>query len=187
VVNTTLRLFIAVEAPEEVIQEARYLQTRFADEHLFEGSFTQPAGLHITLIFLGAVNTHKLDDLKQRLQSVSARQLSARLNGLDLFMNNGNHVIFIRVESPALHDLVAAITQELGTEFRSEEREFVGHITLARIKKINEQAREQLLYEISALHTKPIEFVITSFVLKQSELTPNGSIYTDLAHYQLRT
>jgi len=94
------------------------------------------------------------------------------------------------VAAPGLEMLVASELAELAQvmddllpSYPKEERDFNGHLTLARVKGVGD--REKLLHAINVIEVPPVEFTISSFVLKKSEHTPEGPIYTDVEEYML--
>ena len=178
------RLFIAVEIPKKVQQEVACIQQLLRTAHLFEANYTDPKTLHITLKFLGDVQEDTISKIHEQLQNITIRSMRAQLDKIDFFVS-GKHIkiIYLNVLCTQMAVLAQEIETTLQDMFVMEERNFVSHITLARIKNMyDEQACIQLFKDIEV---KPITFSIDSFSLKKSELTPGGPMYSDVSVYEL--
>lgn len=181
---TIKRVFIAVDIPEFVRKEIKEVQQKLKKEDVFRGRYVEPHNMHITLKFLGDVDESLLPTLQTRLKTVKYRLLHAHLGKLDLFKSLGSNavrVIFLSIDCPGLADLVAQIDERLADLFTSEKRSFVSHLTIARVKEIADY--DILADIIQQLHVEPVAFDIGSFVLKQSVLSAEGPIYTEIERY----
>jgi 2'-5' RNA ligase len=192
-----LRLFIAVELPQPVIDEVLRIQSYFKKRKFFEGNYTHQGGMHITLKFLGDTTPEQLVLVQQTLGTLSTplaqeqngntikpRCLAARISDLDVFSAHQQiKILFLNVHCPELTPLVQKLDEILAPWYTAETRPFISHVTLARVKWVPDQ--EKLLEAIREFAVNKIDFTIDRFVLKHSELTPEGSIYTDLATYYL--
>jgi len=87
--------------------------------------------------------------------------------------------------NPRLGFLAQKIEQSLLQWCQAENRSFVSHATIARIKQLENQ--ERLLGLFRKLSVKPIQFTTDSFVLKESELSAKGPAYIDKVRYKLDT
>ncbi|MGB8367212.1 MAG: 2'-5' RNA ligase family protein, partial [Candidatus Babeliales bacterium] len=67
----------------------------------------------------------------------------------------------------------------------AENNSFVNHVTIARVKKIENTNKKRLLDLLHSIMVKPLQFTIDSFVLKESILSEQGAIYIDKAIYKL--
>lgn len=197
-----LRLFIAVELPQAVIDEVFRIQSYLKKRNLFEGTYTHQGGMHITLKFLGDTSPELLAQVTQALSligtpvilersrdAVLAQEhghmaLPCRVSGLDMFAAGQEiKILFLNVHSPELAVLVKQLDAALASWYTAEYRPFIAHVTLARVKRVPD--REKLLAALTEFAVNQIDFTIDRFVLKKSELTPDGPIYTDIATYLL--
>lgn len=179
-----MRLFIAIDMPPEVIALAHELQNYFKELELFEGRYTNLNSMHITLKFLGDVDDGKVSELADRLKPVQFPAQPAYTGELGLFASHErSKILFLHMVCPALIELVLALDLLL-PEFAQEKREFINHVTLARIKSVHE--KERLIETVETYQVPRIDFEITQFVLKRSELTADGPIYTDVAGFALK-
>jgi 2'-5' RNA ligase len=180
----TLRLFIAVEMPPEIVHEVKRIQEYFKQKNLFKGTYAHIDGAHITLKFLGDVNQSAVEKINQALKTITYARMHAQLSNLDVF-TAGSHIkiIFVAVICPELAELAKKIDDALLPWFEPEKRQFHSHITIARVKSVED--REKLLHEVNNFHVNKLECTIDNFVLKKSVLNSAGPSYTDVANYEL--
>lgn len=178
-----MRLFISVDMPDEIMQAAQQIQYYFKEVNLFNGTYTKPENLHCTLKFLGEVDAAKIEELCSRLQTIEFPSQSASTDGLGLFSSNHPHILYLTIVCPALIELVLAFDFLL-PEFTQEHREFINHVTLARIKSVSD--KERLEQEVENFQVQKIDFRIQEFVLKKSGLSSDGAIYSDVMRFTLK-
>lgn len=180
--NELVRLFVAVDMPPEVVDEIKRFQKELSKQKLFEGRFTQEHQMHITLTFIGEVAAQQQSQIMQALRTIEFKKMKARLGSVDVF-TKGRFVkiIFMHLVCPELSQLAQKIILVLSPWVEPEERDFVSHLTVARVKKVANV--ETLLEAIDKLDVAHITFEIDSFILKQSVLSPSGPEYTDIATY----
>jgi len=80
-----------------------------------------------------------------------------------------------------VYTLQKKIDTALSSLFKKEQR-FMGHITIARVKKVKE--REQLLKYLKQVKGKSRACTIKAFALKQSTLTEKKAVYTTLEEFK---
>ena len=103
---------------------------------------------------------------------------------LDVFAaGNRVKIIFLQVICPKLDQLAQKIEQALLQWCEKENRLFVSHATVVRIKRL--ENKERLLDLLQKLSVKPVQFTIDSFVLKESEFSVKAPAYTDKVRYKL--
>lgn len=178
------RLFIAVEVPKEVQQEIERIENILQKGNLFQATYTDSKKVHITLKFLGDVSEAVLPKINQALQTINMHSMQAILGSVGFFTTgNTIKVIYLNVLCPQVELLVHQINNVLLDFFEAEERNFVSHLTLARVKEVYDKTT--LIQELGCIKVKPISFSIDSFILKKSVLTPDGPEYFDSASYQM--
>lgn len=127
-----LRLFVGLELPEPVRHWLTSLQTGYsgarwhATEHM-----------HITLNFIGAFDCSRLAELTAALSAVSAPPLTIKPRGVGYFGRVERPLVIWAGVAPTvpLMALQGALQRRLATiEIAPEERGYVPHITLARVK-----------------------------------------------------
>lgn len=188
------RTFIALELKETLQRFLGDIISQAAQE-LPNLRWVNPAGIHLTLAFLGYLTDEQLKTAIDAAQ-VAARQavpFEYRLKGLGMFGSSSQpRVIWMGVEDlpsgkiqgSSLQQLHRVLTRELELRgFEIEKRPFSPHLTLARIKQPlapDEQQRlQRLLHSKKAGASSPLYRVDHLSVMK-SELSRTGATYTCL-------
>ena len=140
-----------------------------------------PENYHLTLVFLGDVESVKIPALERKLESTKAVPLT--ISAITPFPFSRPRIAAVLVEHTTellrLQSDVANCVSKYG--ITPERRRFVPHVTLGRLiqragKTVDFKVRNILLSGIA-----------DSVTLFQSELTPDGAIHTALAEIPLRT
>ncbi len=176
-----MRIFIAALIPDEIrTQLTNY--TNSLKRNIDEVRWERSEKLHVTLKFLGDVNESKIDEISNLLEKLTHCYSPFNLSISDFggFPNLKNpRVLYIGLshnnELSKFQNELERNLHNLG--FAKEDRRFVPHITLARVKK------RIHLREVPPI-TRSI-FNITQIGLITSELRPEGSVYTPVKIYKL--
>ncbi|MGH2461042.1 MAG: RNA 2',3'-cyclic phosphodiesterase [Chloroflexota bacterium] len=196
--SSSLRAFVAIELPPEVrawcqaaIEQAR----RKLGSSASAVRWVDPAAIHLTLTFLGAVAITRVPVLIERLGAELANQAPFRLEigGLGVFPGpRSPRVVWLAVLGDltalgACQRRVEAATVPLG--FPAETRPFKPHLTLGRVR---ETATSEQRAAIGALPanwplTVSRSFSVDSVSLMQSHLGPGGARYPRLAEIRFGT
>jgi RNA 2',3'-cyclic 3'-phosphodiesterase len=178
------RLFVAVALPEEIRCELYRIQKQFKRAEHFEGNYVQPQHLHITLKFLGNIALEKLDAVKKALATVKAPPFEARVERVDLFGSHDHaQVLLIALASEWLNKLHDAIEHAVSLFVAPEKRPYVGHVTLARIKKV--RGNERFKKAVQECKVIKLKFAVSQFVLMRSDLSVFGPEYKELERFSL--
>ncbi len=171
-----MRCFIAVEIPDELKKKIISLSEELKHLHIKP---VAPDNLHITMKFLDEISEKTAERVQYALQTISFREFSVSLKGVDCFPNHRNpRVLWIGCESQELNALARQINEALKKEFKKEE--FTAHITIARIKD-----KVDLKAFIEKHNTRDFgAFVCTEFVLKQSTLSASGPVYITIEKFE---
>jgi len=179
------RIFIALDLPREVINEIKRVQEIINKKKLFDGKLVEPENLHLTLKFLGEINEDKIEEVKKRLRKIRFEGFESNLGEGGVFSSKYKsyaRVIWIKLEGKCVWELQKKIDEALDSLFEKEHR-FMGHITLARIKRVYD--RKGFLDYVCGVKVKKIKFKVDKFFLKKSERFPEGPVYEDLEEYKL--
>jgi 2'-5' RNA ligase len=188
----TLRLFFAVapspEARARAAARAASLREEFAPR--LKVSWERAGKLHVTMKFLGDVTGDRVERLARAAGRAAARHapLALSLGGCGVFPStNRPHALWLGLTGGA--DRLAALQRDLEAEcaregFAREARPFHPHITLARLRSTNADARELARLHL-AMGFEPVRFTVGEFVLMRSELGAGGSVYTPLTRHEL--
>jgi len=177
---TTIRAFIAIDLPPAV-------KAALADVAATLGGrvprgvvrWVRPEQMHLTLRFLGDTPTDRLPALAAALDALAAGHapFALRLTGVGCFPNARRpRVVWVGLggEEAKLTALAAALEAALRPlGWPPEDRPFRAHLTLGRVK--DEQAAQGIDWSAAV---PALEVPVTAVHLIESQLRPDGSVYT---------
>ncbi len=170
------RLFIAVPLPSHV-QSAVSSYSRAARLACPRAAFSNT--FHITLAFLGETPDSQVDAVKSALASVVCAPFGATLSGNGFFPNASRpRVFWLGVQSPGL----MALQSHVAAELKLPREAYSPHITVART---NLKADAFKLIDFSKAPCPAADFVVDSFSLYSSVLSPPGARHEAIATYPL--
>jgi 2'-5' RNA ligase len=175
------RAFIAVDIPEDIKSRITEISKGLDSSGI---RTVGPEQLHITMFFLGYVDARQLEAVKGALSKMHARSFAVDLNGIGTFDVRNPRVVFVSITkgSEELSAMYAGLFDDISAlRIRMDERGFTPHITIARLKSFTGKetnAVKALTEEYSSYDFG--SFLCTSIKLKQSVLTREGPVYTDL-------
>ncbi len=137
-----MRLFVAIEPPDQVLTELSAAAGRLRPAAA-ELRWTRPQSWHLTLAFLGEVDERVLPDLSIRLERAARRHPPQRLSiaGAGAFPSaTRGRVLWAGIRADrqslaALADSVAAGARRSGAPPPDEGRRYHPHLTLARCRE----------------------------------------------------
>jgi len=180
-----MRVFIGIDLPEDVKQNIVNLQRKLPR---LNAKLVEPENLHICLKFLGEVEENKIEKIKKVIDEATEiyEKFDVEFDGIGFFPNkNYIRVIFLEISKgkEILCSLADIIDEKLSNEgFEREKKDFVPHITLARVKsRVSKEDVEKL--ENLKLHSI---FKVDKIKLFSSRLTPHGPIYSVIYEKSLR-
>jgi 2'-5' RNA ligase len=184
-----IRSFVAIELPEEAKKGLARLRKQLErDEHKFV-KWVDPGGIHLTLKFLGNIPSKRVTEITEAMgkavQGISPFRLE--ISGLGAFPSlKQARVLWVGIggeldQLSKLQQNIDSVLAALG--FAREERPFVPHLTLARVREgasLPERRSFGELVGSAAFEDKyPIE--VEAVRLMRSQLTPAGALYTCLS------
>jgi len=184
-----IRSFIAIELSEEAKEGLARLRKKLEkDEHKFV-KWVDPGGIHLTLKFLGNIPSKQVTDITKAIEE-AAQGISPfhlEISGIGAFPNLKQARVFwvgIGGELDKLSRLQQNIDSALAAlRFAKEERPFVPHLTLARIREgaspLERRSFGELVGSTAFEDKYPVE--VETVRLMRSQLTPAGAIYTCLS------
>lgn len=177
-----MRLFISITPAPDIVHELIRIQKQIQQTQIFDATYVKPENFHATLLFFGTVAQTKLDHLIHMLNTVQYNQFTITLSRVELYQDHDNKhaVLWVTLDSPEL----AQLADKLAHVFGRTTRPFIGHITLARIKKLR-VSPGVVRTVISQLTRVSLSWTATSIELQQSVLTAQGPTYTLLARTSL--
>ena len=175
-----MRLFIALNIPEEIRKKLYEEAVLLKKEGMFEGKVTGKDNLHLTLKFLGDVEEEKVGEIKERLNGISLGKFDVMLGGLGVFDENFVRIIWASLLG--VEELQGEVDRVLLGMFPREER-FMGHVTIARVKNVKE--KRSLIDRLKVVRLDNFKFRVESFELMKSELSKSGPEYEVLEKIEL--
>jgi len=184
-----IRSFIAIELSEEAKKGlARLRKELEKDEHKFV-KWVDPGGIHLTLKFLGNIPAERVTEITEAMEK-AAQGISSfhlEISGLGAFPSLRQARVFwvgIGGEMDKLSKLQQNIDSALAAlGFAKEERPFVPHLTLARLKEGVSPPERRSFGELVGSTTFEDKYPVKveAVRLMRSQLTPAGAIYTCLS------
>lgn len=174
-----IRCFIAIDIPNKLKERIGELSKELEKEiNIGAIKPVTNENLHITLKFLGNVLEKKLAIIEQRLKSIQFKPFLIHLKGVGVFPSEEYiRVIWLGCLGEEIEELAEKINHVLAKDFRKEG--FVGHLTIARVKKKVELKDFIIRHKNDDFGT----FLCKSFELKKSRLEKDGAVYTILARF----
>jgi len=180
-----LRTFISIDIPENIQKEILKIQKRLPD-FKGQGRLTGLENLHLTLKFLGGVDSEILIEIKRRLKEIRIGAFETEIKSIGIFDNGGSkkysRKIIVWLYLTNCQELQKIIDEKLEGLFKEEKR-FMSHLTIARLKYLKNKNR--FLGEVKKIKISNLKFTVDRFSLQKSELFPEGSVYTDIKTYFL--
>jgi len=184
-----IRSFIAIELPEEAKKGlARLRKELERHEHKFV-KWVDPGGIHLTLKFLGNISSKRVAEITKAIeegaQGISPFHLE--ISGLGAFPNPRQaRVLWVGIDGEVdklsrLQENTDSALAVLG--FAKEERSFVPHLTLARIRQGASPLERRNFGELvgSTIFEDKYHVQVEAVSLMRSQLTPAGAIYSRLS------
>ncbi len=184
-----IRTFIAIELDAAHHRALTALQARLKRDRAARGvRWVAPENIHLTLKFLGDLESSRLPDLQRAVADVCAgtAPFALRISGAGAFPNPQRpNVIWVGISGDL--ERAAMLAQEIDAAcaalgFAREARAFSPHLTLGRVQrdaalgdrqKIGAMIANANVGELGALRVERI-------AVMKSELRPGGSVYTRL-------
>jgi 2'-5' RNA ligase len=175
-----IRLFVAVEIPEQVRSSLFLLQGGVPGAR-----WSTPEQYHLTLRFIGDVNEAVAGDIDDVLSAIAAPPFTLELAGVGEFGGKFPRALWAGVRPSAdlihLQKKIETAMQRLG--HAAEERKFTPYVTLARLRnspreKVMDYVARHSLFASGA-------FAVKSFALFSSRLGGAGAVYNVERSYPL--
>lgn len=187
--GNTLRAFIAIPLPPDIVELAADLQFRLKSGGL-KMRWVRSQGMHLTLKFLGDIPESRVDDLSGAMQRAGSGfgVVDLAAQGLGVFPSiKRPRVLWLGIGGETdrlarLHGRLDAELERIG--IAREKRPFRAHLTLARAKgAVNTRLLLDSLQAQGQYAARA--FQAQQMVLYQSDLRPQGAVYTARANVNL--
>lgn len=176
------RLFLAIPISGEVQEVALSLQKKLSEKTKAQYALVAPKNIHCTLFFFGELEETLLPVIRERFLSLRLAPFRVKFDQVGTFSHAGRtSVVWLGSRNLQLGQLLMA-TKKLFSDFRTEEREDLPHITLARVQK--EEKKGEIRQLLSTVAPFP-EMLVDTINLYESEPSKRGSKYTLLETFTL--
>lgn len=187
----SVRCFIAIEIPKPIQALLVPVQTHLQSE-IRKVSWTKSGNFHLTLKFLGDVDSETVGAVSEAVQNIAATQspFSIEFGGVGTFPSLARpRVIWIGIKHGAaiVSHLAKAVNLELKPLGFPRDPRFHPHLTLGRLRSpINLQPLKSVLRKYDTIDEATMR--VSEITVMQSQLHPNGAIYTPLSvcHFSTR-
>jgi len=178
-----MRCFLSINIPQEHGDKINDFKTNAMDADFLKANFVKSNDFHINLKFLGDVDEEKIKEIKKILSQIKINPFEISLKSLGGFpTNNYVKVLWIGVDKGlgTLVKLQRDLDDALAKIGFQKDKNFVPHITLARIKVVYDKSALTSLFfdnetkEFGSFWCDKINFM-------SSELTTEGPIYQELS------
>ncbi len=177
-----IRLFVALPIPAEIRSELSRLACGLPGAR-----WVSPENYHLTLRFVGNVDTDIAEDVDNALLRIDAEGCTVDLDSIGWFgtKKKPTTIVAKAAKTPALLHLQRKIESAMvRIGLGPDERKFMPHITLGRLKGASMFDVEQ--YCAANAGVALPSFMTHDFTLYSSFLSQSGAIYTPEADYPLR-
>jgi 2'-5' RNA ligase len=175
-----MRLFVALPIPDSVASVMFLIQAGVPGAR-----WSTREQLHLTLRFIGEVDGRDANAIDDALSTIRAPRFTLALKGVGEFGGKNPRALWAGVSDPAA---VAHLARKIETALQriglpAEERKFMPHVTLARLRGSPPGRVVDFLADHALYASAPFE--VDAFNLYSSTLTPNGSLYLVERTYEL--
>ena len=181
-----MRYFISIELPDNVKDKIFNSFKKLKESKVCYGNFVKKDNLHLTLRFLDDVPEEKIESIKKALEEIDFRQFPIESGRVGFFPNEKYiEVLWIDLIASDFYFLKDEIDEKLeGLGFPKNGKEFKTHVTVARIKGIND--KQKFFNKINEISPKKMFFIANQFSLVKSVLERNGPKYETLKEFPMR-
>jgi len=188
-----MRVFIAIDIDDNIRKAIAALQKQIASSiSVKKGDlkWVEPNNIHLTLKFLGEINDEQLTQVKEIANTTAQahQKFNLDIESVGGFGGRSAKIVWVGAgkgtnELLALQKDLETLLEQAG--FPKEEREFSAHLTLCRVNhpiagvKLGEAIKQFSSQKLGSIAADCIR-------VYQSQLTPQGPIYTMIADFNLR-
>jgi len=176
------RLFFALPLSSGLLKKIVFLEEKIEEKTKIKFPWLSIKNLHLTMIFLGYLNYEDYLKLKEIFKNLDWRKrIEIKIKKIDYGPPGHKRMIWLYLEKNQdlenLKKLIEEKIQEDQIPYHYEEREFLPHINLARLKNVKylHEIKEELNWQV----------IFDELVLYESILKPSGAEYEKLLKLSL--
>ena len=180
------RLVIAISVSDEYKTRLDAIAATLGGRLQSRVRWTRPDNWHVTLHFLGQVEDDKVNPIRYALRQIEFPVFSMRADGIGAVPNVCHpRVIWVDMEegSEACIELAEEVKNVMESFDVKRGKPCIPHLTLGRVKRLE---CDNFAMEFAQIPQDWPMVRIDKFSLWESELTPNGSIYTVIEEFPLQ-
>lgn len=178
-----IRLFIGINLEKQIKEPLSKIQ---AQVDFTKASWVAPKNIHLTLKFLGWTREDSIGQIKNAIKSITNKYkpFEMTVNGLGAFPTSKKaRVLWVGLNGDVsylvqLQEEIENVLIPFG--FKKEKRHYHPHITLARLRIIEDATKAT---EIEIPQRK---MTVREIALFQSKLTPKGAVYSIIENFPLK-
>lgn len=187
-----LRLFVAIELPNDVLSALEASQALLRSKGLGALRWVRPEGIHLTLKFLGETPPSRVEEISSAVKAATSGHaphslllgrlgtFGGRYNPRVLWVDVGGDVETTTALQRSIDDALAAMG------FAKETRVFSPHLTLARVRPETARDVAGVLAEALDSTSPPVgEIDVRKLSLMQSTLGSGGAVYRQVEAFPL--
>jgi len=175
--KSNMRLFIAIGLQENIKEYLINIQESIGNA-LAKIMWVNDDQMHLTLNFLGEVNSADIDKIKENLSKVKFEEFSFCLDSIGVFPNeNFIRVVWIGIKP---EEKVIELKKDIDNNLKGfkEDYKFKPHITLGRVKFVED--KNKFVKKLKKIKVENRKIDVRSFKLIKSTLTKQGPVYEEL-------
>ena len=178
------RLFVAVPVSDDITEKIRPVIEKLKETG---ADLKFVSHFHFTLKFLGDVNEKNIQEIEEKLAEIAKKTkafpICVKSTGVFPSLEKIN-VVWIGVQDSQFSELMKKITTKLDY-IRKDVHEEVPHLTIARMKSgRNKEQLKEALQQVE--HREFGSMIVEKIILYESELTPEGPVYTIVGEFLLQ-
>ncbi len=188
--DSVKRLFFAIDLSDFIVSSVERLIETFTDIPSRYIRWVAPSNLHVSIKFLGEVESDKLPAICDVAEKVFASCGNMRLTveGMGIFPNHDRpRVVWLGVkgETEKLVATESRLSEQLeNLGFQADQRPYAAHLTIGRVK--NDNVRGKLVRLVRKHHGVALgDLMVDHVSLYESKLKPGGAIYSVVRTFKL--
>jgi len=184
------RLFIALHLPDNLNQDIEVIQKQLEKLKL-PLQLESLDKLHLTLNFLGRVETEQIPGINKIISTVSQQYSPFTLAPayLDsMYKKHADSFVYLGVsgQTQTLKELQKSLADSLSQIPIPQPEKFFPHITIARYKKADPTFIKSAMDQLDNLEFNPLpEFTVSDLTLYESYLSQKGSYFRRIGNFKL--
>jgi 2'-5' RNA ligase len=181
-----MRCFIAFSPDLEIKNKLFYISNEF--NKVCKSKNVEIQNIHLTFFFWQNLEDKKITDLIYSIEKLKFKQFVSSKNYLNIFYrNNMPSSINFFIKDENLLKLRKELEYNLTEKnIIFDTRKFKPHITLLRIKYIENMLKFKIKFNELKDNFNNIDICVNNIILYQSKLTSKGPIYKELYKYNLK-